>query len=362
MPGKILFLVPYPLKESPSQRFRFEQYFNLLEHHNHRYKVQSFLNSQNWQLFFKPGNDFSKALALAGGFIKRILILFEAPAYDFVFIHREITPVGPPVFEWIIAKILKRKIIYDFDDMIWLTDRQNESILLRVAKWRSKVRSICYWAYRVSCGNNYLCNFAYHINPGTRLNPTTVDTENWHSPDLYPVIKDDTRIILGWTGSHSTLKYLTEIEDILQKVEQEYPMVRIRIIADQKPSLQLQTLEFIPWNVKTEVQDLLQFDIGLMPLPDNEWAKGKCGFKIIQYLSLGIPAIASPVGVNADIIQDGVTGFLCHSSEAWFKAIKTLIEDKNLRRAFGERGREFIQRTYSTASNSSNFLKLFEES
>src|SRR6186713_282224 len=121
MPKKILFLVPYPVGESPSQRFRFEQYFSLLKDRGVQYRVQSFLNSHNWQLFFKPGNTFVKAWALLLGFGKRWVVLFQTLTYDFVFIHRETTPLGPPVMEWIMAKVLVRKIIYDFDDAIWLT-------------------------------------------------------------------------------------------------------------------------------------------------------------------------------------------------------------------------------------------------
>ena len=149
--------------------------------------------------------------------------------YDFVFIHREATPLGPPIFEWILAKVLKKKIIYDFDDAIWLTDRQQESVLLRIAKWRSKVGSICKWAYKVSCGNEYLCNYAALFNKNVVYNPTTIDTENLHHPSqiLYP-IKHPDRIRIGWTGSHSTLKYLDEIQPVLHKILNEYPRRRIR--------------------------------------------------------------------------------------------------------------------------------------
>jgi glycosyltransferase involved in cell wall biosynthesis len=357
---KILFIIPYPLKQAPSQRFRFEQYFHLLEEANHHYDTQSFLDSNNWQLFYKSGNTFSKAMALTKGFLKRFVVLLKVFRYDFIFIHREASPVGPPVFEWLIAKLLKRKIIYDFDDAIWLTDQKDESFFRRIAKWRCKVRRICEWSHKISCGNHYLQKFALAVNPHAYFNPTTIDTR-YHRTDRHRAFGSNS-ITLGWTGSHSTLKYLQEIEPTLQKIEDEYPFIRICIIADQKPSLQLRTMEFIRWNKKTEVKDLAQLDIGLMPLPDDEWAKGKCGFKIIQYLSLGIPSIASPVGVNVDLIQNGVTGFLCNTPDAWHKAIKTLIEDEKLRKEFGDRGKEFIQRTYSTDSNSANFLRLFEES
>ena len=180
MHHKILFLVPYPLETSPSQRFRFEQYFSLLRSSGCTLTVQTFLNLGGWYISFQKGKSFLKIKVLAAGLAKRILILFKSPMYDFVFIHREAAPLGPPIFEWILAKILRKKIIYDFDDAIWLTDRQQESALFRMAKWRSKVGSICKWAYKVSCGNEYLCNYAALYNKNVVYNPTTIDTENLH--------------------------------------------------------------------------------------------------------------------------------------------------------------------------------------
>jgi glycosyltransferase involved in cell wall biosynthesis len=360
MGKSVLFLVPYPLNESPSQRFRFEQYIDLLAAQGYGIRTQSFLNSQNWQIFFKSGMPVRKFLALLSGFAKRVASLFAAPSYDFVFIHREMAPVGPPIFEWIIAKILRKKIIYDFDDAIWLTDRSNEPFFLRFLKYRAKVGLICSWSWKVSAGNTYLCDFARRFNQNVVLNPTTIDTEGWHNPALYPKKNDPTVIKIGWTGSHSTLKYLTEIESVLQSIERDRTNIQIIVIADQRPSLKLRSLRFIPWNVQSEIEDLMQFDIGVMPLPDDEWANGKCGFKLLQYLAIGIPAVASPVGVNSAIIEDGKNGFLCASLFRWEQTLRQLIDDPNLREAMGKNGRARVIDNYSVLSNSSNFRSLFD--
>ena len=361
MAKKILFLVPYPLHESPSQRFRFEQYFGLLQSHGYSYTVRSFLSSGNWKTLFKPGETLVKIGALTSGFVKRIIVLFISPMYDFVFIHREVSPLGPPIFEWILAKLLRKKLIYDFDDAIWLTDRQNESFMLKVGKWRSKVSLICKWSYKVSCGNEYLCNFAATFNKNVVYNPTTIDTENLHNPSLFKEIySEQKRVRIGWTGSHSTLKYLTKIESVLQKILTGYPWVEFIVIADQEPALSLPSVTFIPWNPETEMEDLMRFDIGIMPLPDDEWAKGKCGFKALQYMALERPAIVSSVGVNAKIIEHGVDGFLCRSDEDWEDALKKLIEDPSLRKSMGKSGRKKVIESYSVLSNSSTFLSLFE--
>lgn len=352
--------MPYPLKESPSQRFRFEQYFQILEKAGYRYSIQSFLDSHNWQLFFKPGRIISKAFVLLKGFARRLFVLVSSPSYDFVFIHREAAPVGPPVIEWLLAKILRRKIIYDFDDAIWLTDRKNESLLLKAAKWRSKVRNICQWSYKISCGNDYLCSFATQFNSRVIYNPTTIDTEHWHNPALYTVKKDTSILTIGWTGSHSTLKYLSDVEPVLKKLQHQYPNVQVIVIADRAPDLSIPLLKFIPWNAATEIEDLMNIDIGIMPLPDDEWAKGKCGFKALQYMALKVPAVISPVGVNTKIVDHGVNGFLANSPEEWYRYLEELINNEALRKKMGVLCRQKVIDHYSVTSNASSFVSLFE--
>lgn len=360
MRQKILFLVPYPLKESPSQRFRFEQYFGILTENGYSYSVQSFLDSQNWQLFFKPGKILSKTTALIKGFLKRFFILLKSPLYDFVFIHREAAPVGPPMIEWLLAKLFRRKIIYDFDDAIWLTDRKHESFLLRTAKWRSKVGSICAWSYKVSCGNDYLCNYAKNFNPRVVYNPTTIDTEGWHNPERFIIPSHAPAVNIGWTGSHSTLKYLKEVEPVLNRLQLKYPQIQFIVIADRAPDIALPRLKFVRWSEVTEVDDLMDLDIGIMPLPDDEWAKGKCGFKALQYMALKIPAVIAPVGVNKKIVDHGVNGFLASSPEEWYNALEILIKDETLRKKMGTQSRRTVVDHYSVVSNTSSFLSLFE--
>lgn len=355
---KILFLTPYPPGESPSQRFRFEQYFALLQEKHIRFTCQSFLSSASWRIFYSPGNWFKKIAVLLLGFFRRFAILLKVPQYDFVFIHREASPMGPPIFEWIIANLLKKKIIYDFDDAIWLPDNPNESLMRSTIKWRWKVRNIIHWSYKVSCGNLYLCDYAYRYNHNVYLNPTTIDTESLHNRNLYPPIEKK-GIVIGWTGTHSTLQYLDTIKDVLVQLENKHPDVTIMIIADASPDLGLKRMQFLPWKAATEIPDLCNFDIGIMPLRDDEWARGKCGFKALQYMALGIPAIVSPVGVNTTIIEDGVNGLIADTPEQWMTSIEKLLSDQSLRRSIGATGRDTVVRNYSVRSNSSNFLSLF---
>lgn len=375
---KIVFLAPYPVDEAPSQRFRFEQYDTLLLQRGFKTTFQSFLSRATWKLFYGSGNVSKKAFALLIGFLKRFLSLLLVPTFDYVFIHREVTPIGPPIFEWVIAKVFRKKIIYDFDDAIWLTDKTNESGLEKIIRWRSKVASICKWSYKVSCGNEYLAAYARQYNSNVVVNPTTIDTERVHLinplPDPVPAClpvrqaspkhhgipaQGRDEVVIGWTGSHSTLKYLESIESVLQTVEHEFPHVSFLVIADRKPDLKLTRLIFIPWNKETEASDLLKIDIGIMPLPDDEWTKGKCGFKALQYMAMEIPCVVSPVGVNTSIIEHGVNGFLAASEKEWADYLRTLISDAEVRKSLGKAGRKKVIAQYSVKSNTENFLRLF---
>lgn len=358
---KILFLIPYPLKEAPSQRFRFEQYFPALKRAGIEFKTQSFFNSQQWRAFYRPGKGLQKAIYLLTGFTKRILILFDLPRYDFVFIHREAAPLGPPLFEWTIAKLFRKKIIYDFDDAIWLTDKVNEGRLEKLIRWRSKVGAICGWSYKVSAGNEYLRSYAAQYSSNAIYNPTTIDTENVHNPALHNTQRAEKKVVIGWTGSHSTLKYLRELGPVFKRLHQKFPHLSILVIADKTPDFELPALDFRPWSEATEIADLVQADIGVMPLPDDQWANGKCGFKALQYMALNLPAVAAPVGVNKRIIVEGENGFLCSTESEWETQLALLIRDENLRKKMGEAGRQRVKAEYSVRSNEKNFLHLFDQ-
>lgn len=355
---KIAFLVPYPLNEVPSQRFRFEQYFQALEQ-KHEISKYPFFSAQSFRSFYRNCSASMKAWIITKGIFSRCITLAKIMTTGVVFLHREAAPIGPPVFEWIIAKILRKRIIYDFDDAIWLTDKADESRFEKIIRWRSKVGLICRWSYKISCGNEYLADFARKFNSNVVTNPTTIETEKLHNPNLYQTEKSTNRITIGWTGSHSTLKYLNSIIPIIQLLQEKNKNINFMVIADQKPELQLERFEFVPWKKETEAQDLLKLDIGIMPLPDDEWTRGKCGFKALQYMAMRIPCVVSPVGVNSIIVDQGQTGFVAATGEEWMTYLEKLIRDGALRITMGEVGRKKVIEHYSVASNTANFLSLF---
>ena len=353
---RVLIMAPYPFGEAASQRFRFEHYLTRAGEEGYRFEFHSFLSETAWAVLYRKGNTWRKLAGTIMGFANRIMLLFRLHRFDFVFIHREAAPLGPPAFEYLIARVFRKKIIFDFDDAIWLPNTSGANRIASRLKWHHKTGTICRLAHRVSCGNAYLAEFARQFNPEVAVLPTVVDTESHHNRRKEHREKLSA---LGWTGSHSTLKYLEHIAPVIRELEEELEFQFI-VIADKKPALNLRSLVYIPWNKAGEIEDLLKMDIGLMPLPDEPWARGKCGFKAIQYMALGIPALVSPVGVNKDIVDDGINGFWCATTQEWKSRIRLLLSDVALRREMGESARRKTRQHYSVEATFGDFLKLFE--
>jgi len=356
MAASVLFLVPYPLHVAPSQRFRVELYEPVLQQNNVDYHIASFMDKATWDIIFKKGNHVVKVSGIVKGYLRRIGHIIKATQYDYIFIHREAAPLGAPVFEWILAKLLRKKIIYDFDDAIWIP---NVSSANKIARWLKafwKIKYLCKWSYVVTGGNKYLCNYATAMGARTMLLPTCVDVVRKNNR-----IKEhhDKKPVVGWTGSHSTIAYLNEIVPVLKELQEQLDFTFL-VIADKKPDIDLKDWQFVSWSEATETDDLLKMDIGIMPLKKDAWSEGKCGFKLIQYLSCGIPAIADPVGVNKVIIENGRNGFLCEEKNDWKEKLQLLITQPSLRKELGLNGRSKIVNEYSIQSQEEKFLSLFQ--
>lgn len=352
---RILFLTPYPLGIAPSQRFRFEQYFDALEANGYSYDVKPFLDNEAMRFLYTKGNFFQKVLKVKVGLWKRFIQLFSLSKYDYVFIHRETAAVGPPVFEWFITKLFGKKVIFDFDDAIWLKNTSTTNSVITFFKRYKNAENLSRWAWKVSCGNEYLANHARKFNGNVILNPTTIDTDNLHNRTRE---FSNSKITIGWTGTHSTIKYLETIVPLLKKLENEFDF-ELLVIADRVPSFQLKSLTFLPWSKDTEIDDLLKMDVGIMPLENDKWAQGKCGFKALQYMALGVPAIVSPVGVNTKIVDENINGWVCNSESEWEKILRQILAREVRLEGFSAAARSKIIDHYSVKSNTSNFLHLF---
>ncbi|MGB1315225.1 MAG: glycosyltransferase [Chitinophagales bacterium] len=353
---KVAFIVPYPKAMAPSQRFRFEQQLSYLENQKIDYSFFPFLSEEAFDILYKPKKYLTKIHFILMGFLKRFLLMFQLQKFEFVFIHREASPIGPPIFEFVIAKILKKKIIYDFDDAIWLSNTSSANKIVAGIKWHSKVNSVCKWAYKVSCGNEFLANYAKQFSNNVNIIPTTVDTTNVHNKTKN---QDTKEIVIGWTGTHSTIKYLYDIEHFLVEMQNKF-LFKLLVISNKKPDFKTLKFEYKAWQKETEIEDLLKMNIGIMPLKADKWAEGKCGFKAIQYMALGIPAVVSNVGVNEKIVDDNVNGFVCNAEKDWEIAFEKLFSNEYIRKEFGEKAQKKIALNYSTKSQQKNYLSLFD--
>lgn len=351
----ITFFTPYPFDKAPSQRFRFEQYLPFLEAQGITYTIESFISEGTWDILYLEGNHVKKILGVLSGFLKRFFHVLKCLFSDYVFIHREVTPIGPPIFEWVIAKVFRKKIIYDFDDAIWLANTSKENKIVANLKAHYKAKYISRWSYKSSCGNEFLRQYAEDRGCKQAIfNPTTINLKKQN----YQVKQhgDKDLITLGWTGTHSTMKFLELIIEDIRAIAQ-VRKIKFLIISNHPPVYKDGFIEYKKWTKESEIEDLLLFDIGLMPLSEDKWSKGKCGFKALQYMSLGIPTLLSPVGVNRDIVTHKESGLLCTTD--WQQNIINLVDSVAERKRIGQKGFEVMKGTYSTEANKDNFISLF---
>jgi len=357
--GKLLFLTPYPFGAAPSQRFRFEQYIEFLEEKGFKILYKSFWSAQAWKILYIPRNRRYKIFWLLWGFIRRFWHIIQYRKAEVVFIHREADPLGSPVFPYLLKFIFKKKLIYDFDDAIWIPNSSHSNKALQNFKFWSNTSYLCKKSDLIHAGNEYLANYARKFNSKVKVIPTTINTQTWHNK--VKVFNDHDPLVVGWTGSHSTLFYLYDIYPVLKATQQEIPFEFLVICDVQPESIPGLNIRFIPWRKESEVNDLLQISIGIMPLRDDQWSRGKCGFKAIQYMSLGIPALVSPVGVNTAIVDHGINGFHCSHSDDWGKYITLLHHDRGLLRKLGAAARPKIESHYSVHAIKPYFLNSFIE-
>lgn len=356
LPSRILFAVRFPLGLIASQRFRFEHYLRVLDERGVRYDCVPFWDEKTTAILYKRGHFAQKVAGTFKGLARRMAMLTRLSRYDVVYVHREMAPIGPPVFEWLVARAFKIPVIYDFDDAIWISAVSEANPGAGWFKSLKKVSQICGWAVRVSVGNEFLAQYARRYQDDVVIIPTVVDTANYHNRTHE---KRAGVPVIGWTGSHSTVEYLRSIAPVLDSLSRRWEFELV-VIADREPEFELRNIRFVRWNKQTEIDDLLRFDIGIMPVPNTDFARGKCGFKIIQYMSLGIPSVASPVGVNSRMLENGVDGYLCETESDWENALETLLADPDLRQRLGAAAREKAESRYSVAATSSDFLASIE--
>ena len=343
---RLLAIVPSVYDRNPSQRYRIEQWEPLLRERGVRVTYRPFESAELNEVLYQPGQLATKMRLVASALARRWRDVRDARDFDAVYVLREAALLGPPLFEHALARS-GVPFVFDFDDAVFERYVSPANGYLSYLKFPGKTRTVCRLAAHVMAGNEYLADYARQVNPNVTVVPTTVDTERYtvvaRPPNDVPVV--------GWTGSYSTLQHLLTLSGALRRLS-ERVRFRLRVIgapgaAAGASGLEGLDVEWLPWRAETEVEDLRPLDVGVMPLPEDRWSKGKCGMKALQYMGLAIPAVCSPVGVNSEIVRDGENGMLAATEGEWVEKLSLLLKDAALRERLGRAGRATVEARYS---------------
>ncbi len=339
---KILFISPYPALAG-STRLRLHQYLPFLRAQGHRVVVWSFFNEADYRALYQSGNWLRKLFAFLAGTFRCLRLLLEARRCEACVIHREVAPLGFGLFEFFAAKLAQR-VIYDFDDAVFEPNVSAANRLFAFLKSTRKIPALLARCDAAIAGNAYLEEYAKNFARRTYQLPTPVDA---HHFTLHAKAARE-QVVIGWIGSHSTAPYLALAHEALQRLQAEMSE-QVRLVFIGAGDFRLRDLhaEYQAWRLENELEDLRQFDIGIMPMPDTRWTRGKCGFKALLYMSVGLPVVCSPVGFNREIVTPEMNGLWAETSTQWYEALQRLAHDAALRQRMGAHGRRLVEEKFS---------------
>jgi glycosyltransferase involved in cell wall biosynthesis len=352
---KVLALVPGIYDLFPGQRYRIEQWEPILNERGVDITYAPFENEALRSVVYKSGHTGTKIAEVLRGFGRRVTALSSLKDFDLVYLFREAALLGPAFFEsWL--RMSKVPYVFDFDDAVFLAYRSPANGYLSYLKFPGKTRGICRGAAHVMAGNRYLADYALDVNPNVTVIPTTIDTASY---TLKPVKRSGSEsVTLVWSGTFSTVQHLDTVRGALQRLAREEKF-KLRVIGAPEYAIEGVEVEVVQWRSATEADDLRPGDIGMMPLPDDQWSKGKCGLKALQYMALGIPTICSPVGVNSTIIEHGRNGILAGCEDEWVHSLKRLINSPEERARLGAEGRRTVEKEFSATVQAPRVYEIF---
>ena len=349
---ELLAFVPYPPGTTPSQRFRIEQWTGTLEHLGIRVRLAPFADARLMSLLHQPGRAVDKVAGMIAGFMRQAGNVATAGRADAILIHRAACLAGPALLERALTR-WRKPIVFDFDDAIYLRHTSGANGLFDWLKFPGKTATLCRLSSLVVAGNEYLAAYARRQNPRVVVVPTSIDT------DLYAPAGREVRsgrVTIGWTGSTTSLTYLEAFAPILRGLLARRD-VEIRVQSNRQPVLSGVPAVWHPWSPDTEIQEIRRYHIGIKPMPDDSWARGKCPMKELQYMALGVPAVCSAVGTSVEVIRNGENGFLAANRDQWLEHLTRLVDDAALRRTIGLAGRQTVEDRYSMRKCASRFAE-----
>lgn len=349
---RILLLSRYgPL--GASSRVRFLQYLPYFRSQDVEVTVKPLLSDIYLRALYDGGSRWREVVK---GYFGRILSLLAARRYDVVIIEKELFPFMPAIAERFL-RLIGVPYVVDYDDALFHRYDCHSNTWIRRLLGR-KIDSVMRYSSTVIAGNDYLAERARSAGANkVEVIPTVVDAERYQ-----PKKKSSTEAsIVGWIGTPQTSRYLTPLLPIFESI-QEQMSVRFIVVGAREQVFSDTAVETRPWSEETEVESIQQFDIGIMPLQDSLWERGKCGYKLIQYMACGVPVVASPVGVNCEIVEPEKNGLLADSMEEWDRALRSLLSvDFSVRDSMGANGRKRVEEWYSLQAQAPRLLSLIRD-
>lgn len=339
---RLLVLTPYPTGLVPGQRFRIEQWEGVLAAQGIDCTYIPFADHALMGILFKPGHTLAKVSGVVRGWVRQSRQLRRLERPDAALVFRAAALAGPPLVE----RSLKRRgipFILDFDDAIFRLHSTSANRWFSWLKFPGKTQTLCRLASHVTVGNAYLRDWALDHNPKVSIVPSSVDLA--HYPMRPRQVSDV--VTVGWTGSHTSQTYLEAEAPMLRRFLERNPSARLRVHSDRPPVLPGVAHEWRAWSAATEAEEISAFDIGIMPMPDDLWSRGKCSMKALLYMAAGSAAVCSAVGHNLEVIQSGVNGLLAANEDEWVEALTRLVTERTLRERLGLAGRRTIEERFS---------------
>jgi glycosyltransferase involved in cell wall biosynthesis len=359
--AKLIFLVAHPVEDA-SRRYRIQQFIPLLERAGHECTISEFSTPQLFRALHSKGQLLTKALHTFYCSLRRCARLADLSNFDLVIIHREVFPFFAPMLEkWVLNH--HPKVIFSLDDATYAVHPDNVHMshpLLYRFKYGRRLDEVIGGSAHVIVGNSALAEYASQFNTEISIIPTVVDCDKYK----YRVTAKPAGcpLTVGWMGSRSTAAYLLNIVRPLRHLAENYGnKVNFRFFGCEDLELDLPNMVLQPFRLETELDDLRSLDIGLMPMPDTVWTRGKCAFKAVQYMAMGIPTVASPVGSALNLIQHDHNGLLARSEQDWYLALERLLTDLPTRERLSMAGRETILNSYSLQVWGPRLISLFDK-
>jgi len=361
----ILALATYP-ESAAATRFRVMEMLPYLRARGWHVRFEPFMDDSFLSGFYATGNRVKKAKYLSARSLERLALAVGVAGVDAVFIQREAALIGPPYAEFILRWLRKLPIIFDFDDAIWDLNlpRSTHPLVARMLKDPNK----CWYSMRraagVIAGSNYLAERAREVNSNVTVVPTVVSSKSWtpwpgrRRGELY----GDGPPRIGWVGTHTTADQLELVEPALRRLRAEGHDFELHVVgAGDDFGLGTVEVRSRPWRLNDEVREFQRIDIGLAPMHREPVYQGKCGFKQLQYMAVGVPFVSSWVGGAREFVVDGENGLVAHTNEDWYQHLKALLESQDLRRRLSQNGRRLMEKEYCSEVQGPRVAKFVED-